>query len=112
MKGRAHRLAIAAFLVPPLLYGCGSKESEKAAPSEEIFPVQVMTVQPGNMVQTISAVGTVRYRRETPLGFTTPGKVAVVRFEEGDFVRQGGAKIVVIDEMFVQALPSGSGLSG
>jgi membrane fusion protein (multidrug efflux system) len=31
----------------------------------------------------------VRYRRETPLGFTTAGKVASVRFEEGDYVKRG-----------------------
>lgn len=102
MKDRAHRLVLAALLLTPLLYGCGEKEGEKPAPSEEIFPVQVMTVQPGNMLQTLSAVGTVRYRRETPLGFTTPGKVAVVRFEEGDFVRQG-ALLAALDTTSVGA---------
>jgi len=102
VKDRAHRLVLAALLLTPLLYGCGEKEGEKPAPSEEIFPVQVMTVQPGNMVQTISAVGTVRYRRETPLGFTTPGKVAVVRFEEGDYVRQG-ALLAALDTTSVGA---------
>jgi len=102
VKDRAHRLVLAALLLTPLLYGCGEKEGEKPAPSEEIFPVQVMTVQPGNMLQTLSAVGTVRYRRETPLGFTTPGKVAVVRFEEGDFVRQG-ALLAALDTTSVGA---------
>ena len=102
MKDRAHRLVLAALLLTPLLYGCGGKEDEKPAPSEEIFPVQVMTVQPGNMLQTLSAVGTVRYRRETPLGFTTAGKVAVVRFEEGDYVRQG-ALLAALDTTSVGA---------
>lgn len=102
MSGRAHRLAIAALLLAPLLYGCGEKEAEKAAHSEEIFPVQVMAVQPGNMLQTISAVGTVRYRRETPLGFTTAGKVASVRFEEGDFVKRG-ALLAALDTTSVGA---------
>lgn len=102
MKDRAHRLVLAALLLTPLLYGCGEKEGEKPAPSEEIFPVQVMTVQPGNMLQTLSAVGTVRYRRETPLGFTTAGKVAVVRFEEGDYVRQG-ALLAALDTTSVGA---------
>ena len=54
------------------------------------------------MVQTISAVGTVRYRRETPLGFTTPGKVANVRFEEGDFVKRG-ALLAALDTTSVGA---------
>jgi RND family efflux transporter MFP subunit len=100
--GRAHRLAIAAFLLSTILHGCGEKEADKAAHSEEVFPVQVMTVQPGNMLQTISAVGTVRYRRETPLGFTTPGKVATVRFEEGDYVKQG-ALLAALDTTSVGA---------
>jgi multidrug efflux pump subunit AcrA (membrane-fusion protein) len=54
------------------------------------------------MLQTISAVGTVRYRRETPLGFTTPGKVATVRFEEGDYVKRG-ALLAALDTTSVGA---------
>lgn len=56
---------------------------------DEIHPVQVMTVQQDNLQRTLNAVGTVRYRRETPLGFTTAGKVASVRFDAGDFVKRG-----------------------
>lgn len=102
MSNRAHRLAIALLLSTTLLYGCGEKDDKKATPSEEVFPVQVMNVQPGAMLQTISAVGTVRYRRETPLGFTTPGKVASVRFEEGDYVKQG-ALLAALDTTSVGA---------
>lgn len=102
MSGHVYRFAITALLLSPLLHGCDGKEADTAAPSEEVFPVQVMTVQPSNMVQTISAVGTVRYRRETPLGFTTPGKVANVRFEEGDFVKRG-ALLAALDTTSVGA---------
>lgn len=102
MSSRAHRLAIALLLSTPLIYSCGEKDDNKAAPSEEVFPVQVVSVQPGAMLQTISAVGTVRYRRETPLGFTTPGKVASVRFEEGDYVKQG-ALLAALDTTSVGA---------
>lgn len=100
-KTAMQRLAIAALLLGPPLASCSEKPQATAA-SEEIFPVQVMTVQPGNMVQTLSAVGTVRYRRETPLGFTTAGKVASVRFEEGDVVRQG-ALLAALDTTSVGA---------
>ncbi len=102
MSGHVYRFAITALLLSPLLHGCDGKEADTVAPSEEVFPVQVMTVQPSNMVQTISAVGTVRYRRETPLGFTTPGKVANVRFEEGDFVKRG-ALLAALDTTSVGA---------
>jgi membrane fusion protein (multidrug efflux system) len=54
------------------------------------------------MVRTLSAVGTVRYRRETPLGFTTSGKVQSVRFNEGDAVKRG-ALLAALDTTNVNA---------
>lgn len=77
-------------LLPLLVIAaCGEDKAATKAATDEIYPVQVMSVQPENMLRTLKAVGTVRYRRETPLGFTTAGKVASVRFEEGDFVKRG-----------------------
>jgi membrane fusion protein (multidrug efflux system) len=84
------------------LSGCGSAKSDKAAPGQESFPVQTVTVQASNMLRTLSAVGTVRYRRETPLGFTTPGKVSSVRYNEGDFVKRG-ALLAALDTTNVGA---------
>jgi RND family efflux transporter MFP subunit len=96
----ANRLAILALCV--VLAACGNAKSEKMAKAEESFPVQTMTVQPSNMLRTLSVVGTVRYRRETPLGFTTAGKVASVRFDEGDFVKRG-ALLAALDTTSVGA---------
>ncbi len=84
------------------LTACGGGKPEAKATPEEILPVQVINVQPGSALRTISAVGTVRYRRETPLGFTTSGKVASVRFEEGDFVKRG-ALLAALDTTSVGA---------
>jgi membrane fusion protein (multidrug efflux system) len=84
------------------LAGCGNGKAEKAEPVEETFPVQTMTVQPGNMLRTLTAVGTVRFRRETPLGFTTSGKVALVRYDRGDFVKRG-ALLAALDSTNVGA---------
>ncbi len=80
---------LAALAVAAMLSACNSQKPAPKASVEDIQPVQVVTVQPGNAIRTISAVGTIRYRRETPLGFTTSGKVASVRFEEGDYVKRG-----------------------
>jgi RND family efflux transporter MFP subunit len=92
-------MAVAAALI---LAGCsGGKPVAKAA-NDDIIPVQVVSVQRGSAIRTISAVGTVRYRRETPLGFTTAGKVATVRFEEGDFVKRG-ALLAALDTTSVGA---------
>jgi RND family efflux transporter MFP subunit len=101
MANHAYRIIFAALSVAALS-ACGAQESKKAAPAEEIFPVQTITVQTGNMVRTLNVVGTVRYRRETPLGFTTSGKVATVRFNEGDFVKRG-ALLAALDATNVGA---------
>ena len=85
-----------------IVASCGENKVETKTAADEIHPVQVMTVQQENMLRTLSAVGTVRYRRETPLGFTTPGKVATVRFEEGDFVKRG-ALLAALDTTSVGA---------
>jgi RND family efflux transporter MFP subunit len=85
-----------------LLAACGEDKAVVKASSDEAFPVQVVTVQQESLQRVINAVGTVRYRRETPLGFTTPGKVATVRFEEGDFVKRG-ALLAALDTTSVGA---------
>ncbi len=96
------RSIVAALMLAPLLHGCGGDTAAKPAAVDEVFPVQVLSVQPANLQQRISVVGTVRYRRETPLGFTTAGKVATVRFEEGDYVRRG-ALLAALDTTTVGA---------
>jgi RND family efflux transporter MFP subunit len=85
-----------------LLAACGEDKAVTKSASDEANPVQVVTVQQENLQRTITAVGTVRYRRETPLGFTTAGKVATVRFEEGDFVKRG-ALLAALDTTIVGA---------
>lgn len=85
-----------------LLAACGEEKAATKAVSDEVHPVQVVTVQQENLQRVINAVGTVRYRRETPLGFTTAGKVATVRFEEGDFVKRG-ALLAALDSTTVGA---------
>ena len=54
--------------------------------SDKVYPVTIAVVQPAATIGTITAAGTVRYRYETPLGFTTAGKIASIRFQEGDRV--------------------------
>ncbi|MGB5077304.1 MAG: efflux RND transporter periplasmic adaptor subunit [Sphingorhabdus sp.] len=88
----------------PLLCVVGCSEEKPSIPTrvDDVHPVQVMKVQQENLQRTINAVGTVRYRRETPLGFTSSGKVALVRFEEGDLVKRG-ALLAALDTTNVGA---------
>lgn len=90
------------FLPLALLVSCGEEKVATKATGDDAHPVQVVTVRQENLQRTINAVGTVRYRRETPLGFTTAGKVATVRFEEGDFVKRG-ALLAALDTTSVVA---------
>lgn len=93
---------LAVVLPFALLAACGEEKAVPKTVSDEAHPVQVVTVQQENLQRMINAVGTIRYRRETPLGFTTAGKVATVRFEEGDFVKRG-ALLAALDTTSVGA---------
>jgi RND family efflux transporter MFP subunit len=87
LASRARILAGLATLA--LLAACSGDKAATKTAADEVFPVQVLRVQPENMLRTLTAVGTVRYRRETTLGFTSSGKVDSIRFDEGDFVKRG-----------------------
>ncbi len=90
------------FLLVLSLAACGEDTSAGKTAVEKVQPVQIFTVETQKFQREISAVGTVRYRRETPLGFTSAGKVAVVRFEEGDVVKRG-ALLAALDTTSVGA---------
>ena len=92
-----------AIILPVILSSsCGEEKAVPRAAVDEIHPVQVITVEQDSVQRVINAVGTVRFRRETPLGFTTAGKVATVRFEEGDSVKNG-ALLAALDSTIVGA---------
>lgn len=84
------------------LAGCSDSASKSKAAPKAALPVEIFTVGTQSLQREINAVGTVRYRRETPLGFTTAGKVALVRFEEGDVVKRG-ALLAALDTINVGA---------
>ena len=105
MHGVTGRLFFMSAAIFPLLItgACGKTETKAAAAKgEEIIAVQVISVQPTNLIRTINSVGTVRHRRETPLGFTTSGKVASMRYDVGDYVKRG-ALIAALDTTVVGA---------
>ncbi len=68
------------------LVGCGSTDKAVApAPPE----VRFVRVGQSSTAAAIEAVGTVGMRREVSLGFTSAGRIATIRVEDGDAVRQG-----------------------
>jgi len=87
-----------------LLISCDITKKEETAQSstEEIFPIDIAPVSLADNQETISSVGTIRFRRETSLGFTTSGKVATVRYNEGDRAKRG-ALLAALDTTSVKA---------
>ena len=90
------------------LSGCNLTDDDtqkpdlKAEKSKIISPVEIGTVVAGDNKEIISSVGTLRFRRETSLGFTTSGKVSNVQYNEGDRVRRGSL-IAALDTTTVNA---------
>lgn len=79
------------------LAACSSGDATpKVDASDKVYPVTIAVVEPAATTRVITAAGTVRYRYETPLGFTTAGKIASIRFQEGDRVVPG-ALIAALD---------------
>jgi len=56
------------------LVGCSDSASESKVAPKAALPVEIFTVENQSAEREINAVGTVRYRRETPLGFTTQAR--------------------------------------
>lgn len=71
-----------------LLAACG----DSAAPPPAIppaQPVRVVTAAPASATTELAIAGTVRLKRETPLAFNSPGRIASISVREGDAVAAG-----------------------
>ncbi len=68
--------------------GCSA---QPVAPPAKPEPPQVRIAQVGGSItpDRIETTGTVALRRETSLGFTSAGRIAMLRVNEGDIVRAG-----------------------
>ena len=86
-----------------LLFGCedSKKVAEKPA-AEVIYSVEIGNAYISTNQTIISSTGTIRFRRETSLGFTTSGKVQSVKYNEGDRVKRG-ALLAALDNTIVNA---------
>jgi RND family efflux transporter MFP subunit len=80
---------------------CGS--DTPAAPKAET-PMRVSVVSVGQVAEapSIEAAGSAALRKEIPLGFTSPGRIARIYVQEGDRVRAGQV-LAVLDTTTVAA---------
>lgn len=92
---------LAMVLMAGALSACGGNEPAKP-PAEAPLRVAVAVVGQQAAAPFIEAAGTAALRKEIPLGFTSPGRIARVLVQEGDRVRRGQV-LAVLDTTTVQA---------
>lgn len=78
----------ASLLAAALLLTACSSEAPPPAPAPQL-PVSLATAIPASGGSSLEISGTVRYKRETALGFNTPGRIAAINVREGDRVARG-----------------------
>jgi RND family efflux transporter MFP subunit len=81
----------AAVLAAALALASCSKDDPPppAATRQPAQPVRVAEVKPVSGAAQLDVAGTVRLKRETPLSFNTPGRIAAILVREGDRVAAG-----------------------
>ncbi len=73
----------------PALFGCGPGAT--APPAEFRIPVEVSTVETGNVEELIVTTGTLRTREMVTLDIEIPGYVNIGRDDEGNRLTEGAA---------------------
>jgi multidrug efflux pump subunit AcrA (membrane-fusion protein) len=73
-----------------------------AAKVDPLISVRLGQVQAADNAQFVRGAGTFALRLETPLGFTSPGRIARILVQEGDVVRRGQL-LAVLDTTSVEA---------
>src|ERR1051325_5860689 len=105
--GKGHpmsrKLNVAMLGVALAIVGCGRSESQKAA---EIRPVRTVMVSPQAIQSERTAVGDVRPRYESDLGFRISGKITKRLVDVGASVRKGDLLAQLEDQDYRNKLTS------
>ncbi len=72
-----------------LLAGCGTVPPAPKPVADAPIPVTLASAAPASGDSSLAISGTVRLKRETPLGFNTAGRIAAILVREGDAVSRG-----------------------
>ena len=83
----ARTYAFTIMLLAATLAACSEKPAPPPPPPA--VPVRVVSAAPVSGVTILDVAGTVRLKRETPLAFNTPGRIAAILVREGDRVAAG-----------------------
>ncbi len=91
------------FAIPLLLLACGGKEENKlAAVAPPSSTVEVVAIEPTEVVREISIPGTIIPNEEVQLFSEVSGRVRSVHFKEGEIV-QKGALLLQVDTDILSA---------
>jgi RND family efflux transporter MFP subunit len=71
------------------ILGCSAQTEPKNSQPRYVPLVRIVQVRINPTSAHVDAVGTVALRRESQLGFTTPGRIAQISVNEGETVRAG-----------------------
>jgi RND family efflux transporter MFP subunit len=82
-------MPLAVFAFATLCLAACSSEAPPPKVAETPVPVALATAEPAGGGSSLTVSGTVRLKRETPLGFNTAGRIATISVLEGDSVARG-----------------------
>jgi RND family efflux transporter MFP subunit len=88
-NSRARSGLAALLLAASVLAACSGDAPPPPVVAEAPVPVALAVAVPAGGGSSLVISGTVRLKRETPLGFNTPGRIAAINVREGDRVGQG-----------------------
>ncbi len=93
-------LLLLSWMIALFLASCGEESSESDKSSEEarIVPVEVMVMQPENLMEYIDAVGTAEALYDANVSAETAGRVLKIAADVGSKVRTGDTVIVLDGE--------------
>lgn len=94
------RFRVFSVVAAIILSSCTTAPSVPEA--DPLISVRLGQVQSADVAQSVAGAGTLALRLETPLGFTSAGRIAQILVQEGDIVRRGQL-LAVLDTTSVEA---------
>lgn len=86
------------------LMGCGQSNSNAAESAEEKVAVEVKTVAPGELIQSLSYSGDIAAETEVKVFSKIPDRIEAFYVDDGDAVRKGAPIARIVSTTIVQAV--------
>ncbi len=95
--GTTIAIAVIAVLLAPKLLTVDGPDRPKSATGSEALAVEVHTVQPTRLEETLATIGTIRANEEVELVAEISGKISAIHFDEGSRVAEGQLLLEIDD---------------